>query len=87
MEQLNNMTDAEFRNYLEQLAEDLAEAGNEFTSQDIYQARFRIGALMEENAMLVYRIGALGEENAKLKHLNKHLQRLTEPHVTLGATR
>ena len=46
MEQLNNMTDAEFRNYLEQLAEDLAEAGNEFTSQDIYQARFRIGALM-----------------------------------------
>ena len=70
---LNDMTDAEFRNYLEQLAEDLAEAGNEFTSQDVYQARFRIGALMEENA--------------ELKHLNKHLQRLTEPHVTLGATR
>ena len=81
------MTDAEFRNYLEQLAEDLAEAGNEFTGQDIYQSRFRSGALMEENAMLVYRIGALGQENAKLKHLNKHLQRLTEPHVTLGATR
>lgn len=67
------MTDKEFHSYLERLAEDLAEAGNEFTSQDVYEARFRIAALMEENT--------------KLKHLNRHLQRLTEPHVTLGAKR
>ena len=67
------MTDNEFHSYLERLAEDLAEAGNEFTSQDVYEARLRMGALMYENE--------------KLKHLNKHLQRLTEPHVTLGAKR